>query len=283
MDVESPWVSDGQKSEKIDSSSVPRSTSDSDRTQESVPESAELESESFRDAGSNSHEFARIRIRPEFARIRGPLRIRIRNFKFEFPLDSLEFPRGLESIGTYNLPSPVCICPLPYGIKHFKSKSFHNLAIFVVCCCLHSPCLNYLTKIKTNQNEEFQISMYTPFLDSFKYLLEKKQQSMQNHQSTHKPSHVNHFLPLLGLHSLYSCIESWDLNSSKGEDNKYKGNIKQTSNGHSINIIIVMMLNNHHYVTVTVHCQIWTFSNLVTRICLRARSRRGQAVYQNEG
>ena len=236
-----------------------------------------------RDAGSNSHEFARIRIRPEFARIRGPLRIRIRNFKFEFPLDSLEFPRGLESIGTYNLPSPVCICPLPYGIKHFKSKSFHNLAIFVVCCCLHSPCLNYLTKIKTNQNEEFQISMYTPFLDSFKYLLEKKQQSMQNHQSTHKPSHVNHFLPLLGLHSLYSCIESWDLNSSKGEDNKYKGNIKQTSNGHSINIIIVMMLNNHHYVTVTVHCQIWTFSNLVTRISLRARSRRGQGVYQNEG
>ena len=236
-----------------------------------------------RDAGSNSHEFARIRIRPEFARIRGPLRIRIRNFKFEFPLDSLEFPRGLESIGTYNLPSPVCICPLPYGIKHFKSKSFHNLAIFVVCCCLHSPCLNYLTKIKTNQNEEFQISMYTPFLDSFEYLLEKKQQSMQNHPSTHKPSHVNHFLPLLGLHSLYSCIESWDLNSSKGEDNKYKGNIKQTSNGHSINIIIVMMLNNHHYVTVTVHCQIWTFSNLVTRISLRARSRRGQGVYQNEG
>jgi hypothetical protein len=106
---------------------------------------------------------------------------------------------------------------------------------------------------------------------------------MQNHQSTHKPSHVNHFLPLLGLHSLYSCIESWDLNSSKGEDNKYKGNIKQTSNGHSINIIIVMMLNNHHYVTVTVHCQIWTFSNLVTRISLRARSRRGQGVYQNEG
>ena len=47
LDVESPWVSDGQKSEKIDSSSVPRSTSDSDPTQESVPESAELESESF--------------------------------------------------------------------------------------------------------------------------------------------------------------------------------------------------------------------------------------------
>ena len=216
-----------------------------------------------RDADSNSHEFARIRIRPEFARIRGPLRIRIRNFKFKFPLDSLEFPRGLESIGTYNLPSPLCIwvCqyPLPYGIKHFKSKSFHNLAIFAVCCCLHSPRLNYLTKIKTNQNQEFQISRYTPFLDSFKYLLEKKQRSMQNHQSTDKPSHVNHFLPLLGLHSLYSCIESWDVNSSKGEDNKYKGNIKQTSNGHLINIIIVMMLNNHQYVTVTVHCQIWSF------------------------
>ena len=241
----------------------------------------------LRDAGSNSHEFAQIRIRPEFARIRGPLRIRIRNFKFEFPLDSLEFPRGLESIGTYNLPSPLCIwvCqyPLPYGIKHFKSKSFHNLAIFVVCCCLHSPCLNYLTKIKTNQNQEFQISRYTPFLDSFKYLLEKKQRSMQNHQSTHKPSHVNHFLPLLGLHPLYSCIESWDLNSSKGEDNKYKGNIKQTSNGHLINIIIVMMLNNHQYVTDTVHCQIWTFWNLVTRISLRARSRRRQGGYQNEG
>ena len=240
-----------------------------------------------RDACLNSQEFARIRIRAEFARIRGPLRIRIRNFKVEFPLDSLEFPRGLQSIGTYNLPSPLCIwvCqyPLPYGIKHFKSKSFHNLAIFVVCCCLHSPCLSYLTKIKTNQNQEFQISRYTPFLDSFEYLLEKKQRSMQNHQSTHKPSHVNHFLPLLGLHSLYSCIESWDLNSSKGEDNKYKGNIKQTSNGHSINIIIVMMLNNNHYVTITVHCQIWTFSNLVTRISLRARSRRGQGGYQNEG
>ena len=178
------------------------------RLSDSEIERIDLENAASRDAGSNSHECARIRIRPEFARIRGPLRIRIRNFKFEFPLDSLEFPRGLESIGTYNLPSPVCICPLPYGIKHFKSKSFHNLAIFVVCCCLHSPCLNYLTKIKTNQNEEFQISMYTPFLDSFKYLLEKKQQSMQNHQSTHKPSHVNHFLPLLGLHSLYSCIES---------------------------------------------------------------------------
>ena len=29
--------------------------------------------EGSRDAGSNSHKFARIRIRPEFARIRGPL------------------------------------------------------------------------------------------------------------------------------------------------------------------------------------------------------------------
>ena len=26
---------------------------------------------------------------------------------------------------------------------------------------------------------------------------------MQDHQSTHKPSHVNHLLPLLGLHSLH--------------------------------------------------------------------------------
>ena len=171
-------------------------------------------------------------------------------------------------------------------MKHFKSKSLHNLVIVVICCCLHSPCLNSLTKIKPNQNQEFQISRYTPFLDSFKYVLEEKQRSMQNRQSTHKPSHVNHFLPLLGLHSLYSlysCIESWDSNSSKGGDNKYKGNIKQTSNGHSINIIIVIMLNNHHYVTVTVHCQIWTFSNLVTRISLRAGSRRGQGGYQNEG
>ena len=245
----------------------------------------------------------------DFLQVGMQVRIRTNSLEFEFAPNSHEFvdpsefefatsnsnsplirlnsPEAWISIGTYNLPSPlciwVCLYPLPYGIKHFKSKSFHNLAIFVVCCCLHSPCLNYLTKIKTNQNQEFQISRYTPFLHSFKYLLEKKQRSMQNHQSTHKPSHVNHFLPLLGLHSLYSCIESWDLNSSKGEDNKDKGNIKQTSNGHSINIIIVMMLNNHHYVIVTVHCQIWTFSNLVTRISLRARSRRGQGGYQNEG
>ena len=38
------------------------------------------------DAGLNSHEFARIRIRPEFARIRGPLQTRIRKFKFELSL-----------------------------------------------------------------------------------------------------------------------------------------------------------------------------------------------------
>ena len=95
-----------------------------------------------RDAGSNSHEFARIRIRPEFARIRGPLRIRIRNFKFESSLIRL-----IESIGTYNLPSRLhftCLhmgMPLPGTISHKRfPKSFRNLAFFVVCCCLHLPC-----------------------------------------------------------------------------------------------------------------------------------------------
>ena len=48
-----------------------------------------------KDAGSNSHKFARIRIRPEFARIPGPLRTRIRNFEFESSLIRL-----IESIGT---------------------------------------------------------------------------------------------------------------------------------------------------------------------------------------
>ena len=96
----------------------------------------------YRDAGSNSHEFARIRIRPEFARICGPLRIRIRNFKFESSLIRL-----IESIGTYNLPSRLhftCLhmgMPLPGTISHKRfPKSFRNLAIFVVCCCLHLPC-----------------------------------------------------------------------------------------------------------------------------------------------
>ena len=95
-----------------------------------------------RDAGSNSHEFARIRIRPEFARIRGPLRTRIRNFKLESSLIRL-----IESIGTYNLPSRLqftCLhmgMPLPSTISHKRfPKSFRNLAFFVVCCCLHSPC-----------------------------------------------------------------------------------------------------------------------------------------------
>ena len=102
---------------------------------------------STRDAGSNSHEFARIRIRPEFARIRGPLRTRIRNFKFECSLIRL-----IESIGTYNLPSRLqftCLhmgMPLPSTISHKRfPKSFRNLAIFVVCCCLHLPCSNDLT------------------------------------------------------------------------------------------------------------------------------------------
>ena len=102
-----------------------------------------------RDAGLNSHEFARIRIRPEFARIRGPSRIRIRNFKFKSSLIRL-----IESIGTYNLPSRLqftCLhmgMPLastisvPYStISHKRfPKSFRNLAIFLVCCCLHLPC-----------------------------------------------------------------------------------------------------------------------------------------------
>ena len=95
-----------------------------------------------RDAGSNSHEFARIRIRPEFARIRGPLRTRFRNFKFESSVIRL-----IESIGTYNLPSRLqftCLhmgMPLPSTISHKRfPKSFRNLAIFVVCCCLHLPC-----------------------------------------------------------------------------------------------------------------------------------------------
>ena len=98
---------------------------------------------------------------------------------------------------------------------------------------------------------------------------------MLNHQSTDKPSHVNHLLNLLSLHSLHSSVESLDLNSSKGEDNKCKGNIKQTSRGQSINIIIVLMLNNHHHVTVALHCQIWTFSNLVIRISLHAGHQEG--------
>ena len=103
-----------------------------------------------------------------------------------------------------NPPLSIWIChyPVPYSINDFKSKGLHNLAIVVVACCLHSPCLKNLTKITTNQNQEFRISRYRPFLDSFKCLLEKKQQrSMQNHQSPHKPSHVNHLLPLLGLQS----------------------------------------------------------------------------------
>ena len=95
-----------------------------------------------RDAGSNSHEFARIRICPEFARIRVPLGTRICNFKFESSLIRL-----IESIGTYNLPSRLhftCVhmgIPLPSTISHKRfPKSFRNLAIFVVCCCLHLPC-----------------------------------------------------------------------------------------------------------------------------------------------
>ena len=95
-----------------------------------------------RDAGSNSHEFARMRICPEFARIRGPLRTRIRNFKFESSVIRL-----IESIGTYNLPSRLqftCLhmgMPLPSTISHKRfPKSFRNLPIFVVCCCLHLPC-----------------------------------------------------------------------------------------------------------------------------------------------
>ena len=96
----------------------------------------------FRDAGSNSHECDRIRIRLEFARIREPLRTRIRNFKFESSLIRL-----IESIGTYNLPSRLqftCLhmgMPLPSTISHKRfPKSFRNLAIFVVCCCLRLPC-----------------------------------------------------------------------------------------------------------------------------------------------
>ena len=46
FDDESPSASHGEKWEKIHSSSVPRSTSDSDPTQEAVPESAESESRS---------------------------------------------------------------------------------------------------------------------------------------------------------------------------------------------------------------------------------------------
>ena len=101
-----------------------------------------LESLNLRDAGLNSHEFARIRIRPEFAQIRGPLRTRIRNFKFQSSLIHL-----IESIGTYNLPSRLqftCLhmgMPLPSTMSHKRfPKSFRNRAIFVVCCCLHLPC-----------------------------------------------------------------------------------------------------------------------------------------------
>ena len=95
-----------------------------------------------RDAGSNSHKFARNGIRPEFARIRGPLRTRTRNFKFEPSLIRL-----IESIGTYNLPSRLQFTCLHMGmrlrstISHKRfPKSFRNFAIFVVCCCLHLPC-----------------------------------------------------------------------------------------------------------------------------------------------
>ena len=95
-----------------------------------------------RDAGSNSHEFARIRIRPEIARIRVLLRTRIHNFKFESSLIRL-----IASTGTYNLPSRLqftCLhmgMPLPSTISHKRfPKSFRNLAIFGVCCCLHLPC-----------------------------------------------------------------------------------------------------------------------------------------------
>ena len=95
-----------------------------------------------RDAGSNLHEFARIGICPEFARIRGPLRTQIRNFKFESSLIRL-----IESIGTYSLPSRLqftCLhmgMPPPSTISHKRfPKRFRNLAIFVFCCCLHLPC-----------------------------------------------------------------------------------------------------------------------------------------------
>ena len=79
---------------------------------------------------------------PEFARIRGPLRTRIRNFKFESSLIRL-----IESIGTYNLPSRLqftCLhmgMPLPSTISHKRfPKSFRNLAIllFVVACIYHA-------------------------------------------------------------------------------------------------------------------------------------------------
>ena len=95
-----------------------------------------------RDAVSNSHKFARIRIRPEFARIRRPLQTRIGNFKFESSMIRL-----IASIGTYSLPSRLQFTcshmgmPLPSTIWHKRfPKSFRNLAIFVVCCCLDLPC-----------------------------------------------------------------------------------------------------------------------------------------------
>ena len=38
------------------------------------------------------------------------------NSEFEFPLDSLEFTRGGESIGTYNSPSILCIWVCQYPL-----------------------------------------------------------------------------------------------------------------------------------------------------------------------
>ena len=92
------------------------------------------------------------------------VRIRTNSLEFEFAPISHEFVdrpelelatsnskssliRLIESIGTYNLPSRLqftCLhmgMPLPSTVSHKGfPKSFRNLAIFVVCCCLHLPC-----------------------------------------------------------------------------------------------------------------------------------------------
>ena len=92
------------------------------------------------------------------------VRIRTNSLEFQFASNSHEFVdrpelefatsnsksslfRLIEYIGTYNLPSRLqftCLhmgMPLPSTVSHKRFlKSFRNLAIFVVCCCLHLPC-----------------------------------------------------------------------------------------------------------------------------------------------
>ena len=99
---------------------------------------------------TNSLEFAQIRSNSNSPRIRtNSWTTPNSNSQLHFESSVI---RLIESIGTYNLPCRLQFTcshmgmPLPSTISHKRfPKSFRNLAIFVVCCCLHLPCGNDLT------------------------------------------------------------------------------------------------------------------------------------------